>query len=68
VNIESCEIIYGKLIKEDENFCYFEGRGENGVTIPKHVYWSLQPERLNPEDHIVGNNEMICDSLNSMET
>jgi hypothetical protein len=27
--------------------------------------WSYQPERLNPEDHIVEANEMICDSPNS---
>lgn len=25
---------------------------------------SIQPERLNPEDHIVDDNEMVCDSLN----
>lgn len=27
-----------------------------------------QPERLNPEDHVAGDGNMICDSLNSMET
>lgn len=26
-----------------------------------------QPERLNPEDHIEDNLDMICDSLNSVE-
>ena len=29
---------------------------------------SFQPERLNPEDQFVGDNKMVCDSLNSMET
>lgn len=28
----------------------------------------FQPERLNPENHIVEPNDMICDSLTSMET
>ena len=27
-----------------------------------------QPERLSPEDHIVGDNEMISDSLNQANT
>lgn len=27
---------------------------------------SHQPERLNPEDHIVEDNDMVCDSLNTV--
>lgn len=27
---------------------------------------NYQPERLNPEDHIVGNDRVMCDSLNSV--
>jgi hypothetical protein len=46
---QACEKVYGKLIREDENFYYFEGKGELGVTVPKHAYWNYQPERLNPE-------------------
>ena len=46
MNVEECEKVYGKLVREDENFCYFEGRGDYGITVPKHAYFSFQPERL----------------------
>ncbi len=50
MNKEKCEEVYGKLIKEDDDFLYFEGRGEHGVCIPKHTYFVLQPERSKRED------------------
>lgn len=50
MNIEECEKVYGKLIKEDETHCYFEGKGEFGVCVPKHTYWELRPERSKRED------------------
>lgn len=42
INLESHEKLYGKLIKEDEGFYYFEGIGRYGVTVPKHVHWNFQ--------------------------
>jgi hypothetical protein len=60
MNINECEEIYGKLLKEDENFYYFLGKGQYGITIPKHAYWTFQPERLNPEDAM-----SVCDSPNT---
>lgn len=43
---------------------------ENGVETRKCQFCERddQPERLNPEDHIADVNNMVCDSLNSMET
>lgn len=32
------------------------------------ILWYIRRERLNPEDHIENDLEMMCDSLNSMET
>lgn len=43
IDIEACEKAYGKLIKEDERFCYFEGKSNFGVCIPKDTYFNLQP-------------------------
>lgn len=43
-NKEACEKVYGKLIKEDENFYYFEGKTKlYGVTIPKNAYFKFIP-------------------------
>ena len=58
MDIEACEKIYGKLVKEDEDFYYFSGIGEFGITIPKHAYWNLQPERSKREDS--SRDEMRC--------
>ncbi len=62
MNIEVCEKLYGNLIKEDENFCFFEGKGKFGVTIPKNIYFYCQPERLNDSTRVG------CESLNSCES
>lgn len=35
------------------------------ISICEFLLNSYQPERLNPEDHFVGVNEMVCDSLNT---
>lgn len=42
----------------------------NGIEVSKCQFCRRddQPERLNPEDHFVDDNKMICDSLNSAET
>jgi len=50
MDIQECEKIYGKLIKEDENHCWFEGKGEYGIVVPKHVYFSFNPEPIKTED------------------
>ena len=35
------------------------------VSLTKEYIINNQPERLSPEDHIVDDNEMVSDSLNS---
>jgi hypothetical protein len=39
---EECKKVYGKMIKEDENFYYFEGIVRFGVTIPKNYYFDIK--------------------------
>lgn len=46
MNKESCEKIYGKFLKEDENFYYFEGIGKFGVTVPKNVFWDTKTNSM----------------------
>lgn len=40
INIQECMKIYGKMVKEDENFYFFKGLGQFGVCISKHFYWN----------------------------
>jgi len=49
---EELEKVYGPLIKEDENFYYFQGFGEHGATIPKNAFFDLQPERLSEKTSV----------------
>lgn len=44
MDLKKSEEIYGKLTGEDDNFYYFEGKKENGVTVPKNAFWTLVPE------------------------
>jgi len=62
MNIEACENVYGKFLSEDENFCYFEGKGPFGVTIPKHAYFDIRADRLRRVD--TGDSEAIVGSAN----
>ncbi len=50
--------------------CRQEERDSNpGISIDVYITCNHnQPERLNPEDHFVADDKMVCDSLNSMET
>jgi hypothetical protein len=39
-----------KIVKEDENFTYFQTEYGIGYVASKHAYFSLQPERSKRED------------------
>jgi hypothetical protein len=38
-NKRACEKVYGKLIREDDDFYYFEGKQNFGVTISKKAFF-----------------------------
>ena len=63
-----------KICKYDQNHWLFQDLDKNlhlfneQTQMLHDLQQFIQPERPNPEDHIVGNNEMICDGLNTMET
>lgn len=41
---------YEKIIKEDENFIWYETKSGIGYVASKHAYFHLQPERSKRED------------------
>jgi len=53
-----------KIVKEDENFTWFETESGVGYVASKKLFFHNQPDRLSPRDHIVDDNEMISDSQN----
>lgn len=63
MSLKECEKVYGNLIKEDENFYWFEGTGKFNVCIPKNSFFLYQPERSKREDKcfvIMGSKECIA--------
>lgn len=55
-NQKQIKKLYGKHLGKEIAY------GRNLVKLMKEKY---QPERLNPEDHIVEANDMVCDSPNN---
>lgn len=50
MDIHACEKVWGKFYKEDENFYYFHGLGEYGVTVPKKLIWKfIKPTEMAEE-------------------
>ena len=52
MNLKECEKIYGKLLRECENFWYFEGTDEFGITVPKHTFWKFTNEPADKDSRL----------------